>query len=362
MVNLSRLGCFAAVVVLLLGGTTWAQEPRPPAGPVEPIAAILDAFRLHQVVALGEPHGNEQAHAFRLALIRDPRFPSVVNDIVVESGNARYQAVMDRFLVGEPVPDTELRQAWQDTTQHQTWDSPIYEEFFRAVRQVNSGLPAPRRIRVWLGDPPIDWRDVRTRDDWWSWMLQRDTFPAQLIQREVLTKNRRALVIYGDNHLQRRIREINYELSDIPRFNVLISLLERDRVNVFTISTPTNVDLARLQPDVPTWPKPSLAFTKGTALGAVEFSDFFGNESGRATVRDGALTPLPREQWKRLALEEQFDAVLYLGAPSEMTTRGLDPALCGNVAYRRVRQQRFEITAAKVQAESLNRTCSAANR
>ena len=42
---------------------------------VDPISAILDAVRSHQVVALGEGlHGNNQAHAFRLALIRDPRF------------------------------------------------------------------------------------------------------------------------------------------------------------------------------------------------------------------------------------------------------------------------------------------------
>jgi hypothetical protein len=44
------------------------------------------------IVALAEGgHGNEQAHAFRLALIRDPRFPSVVNDLVGECGKARYQ-------------------------------------------------------------------------------------------------------------------------------------------------------------------------------------------------------------------------------------------------------------------------------
>ena len=40
-----------------------------------PVNAILDAFRSHRVVALGEgSHGNEQGHAFRMSLIRDPRF------------------------------------------------------------------------------------------------------------------------------------------------------------------------------------------------------------------------------------------------------------------------------------------------
>jgi len=73
------------------------QLPAKPAIPTEPIAAIIDAFKSHNIVALGEPHGNEQAHAVRLALLRDPRFPAVVNDIVWECGNARYQGVMDRL-------------------------------------------------------------------------------------------------------------------------------------------------------------------------------------------------------------------------------------------------------------------------
>jgi hypothetical protein len=52
---------------------------------VDAISGILDAFRSHEIVALGEGgHGSIQAHAFRLALIRDPRFAKVVNDIVVE--------------------------------------------------------------------------------------------------------------------------------------------------------------------------------------------------------------------------------------------------------------------------------------
>ena len=44
-----------------------------------------------------------------------PRFATVVNDIVVEFGSSRYQAVMDRFVSGGEVPYAELRKAWQDT-------------------------------------------------------------------------------------------------------------------------------------------------------------------------------------------------------------------------------------------------------
>src|SRR5215831_10080699 len=73
-----------------------AQTP-PSARPVEPIAAIMEAFRDHDVVALGnvEFRGNKQSHAFQLSLIRDPRFAAKVNDIAVEFGNARDQELMD---------------------------------------------------------------------------------------------------------------------------------------------------------------------------------------------------------------------------------------------------------------------------
>jgi hypothetical protein len=100
--------------------------------PVEPVAAILDAFRSNQLVALGEgTHDNEQGNAFRLALIRNPRFATTVNDIVVEFGNSLYQDRMDRFVRGEDVSDDALRQVWQNTTQpHALWDAPIYEESF----------------------------------------------------------------------------------------------------------------------------------------------------------------------------------------------------------------------------------------
>jgi hypothetical protein len=88
-----------------------AVQAAPPAKPVEPVTGILEAFRTHSIVALAEgDHGNEQAHAFRLSLIRDSRFPTLVNDVVVEFGSARYQEVMDRFVRGDAVPGETLRQ------------------------------------------------------------------------------------------------------------------------------------------------------------------------------------------------------------------------------------------------------------
>lgn len=151
---------------MLAGVSGQEAAAQTPAVPVNAIAAILDAFGSHSVVALGEgPHGNEQGHAFRLALIREPRFPSTVNDILVEFGSGKYQDLMDQFVSGEDVPHERLRRVWQDTTVGTAvWDRPIYEEFFRAVRDVNASLSPERRLRVLLGDAPIDWDRVRGRE------------------------------------------------------------------------------------------------------------------------------------------------------------------------------------------------------
>ena len=77
----------------------------------------------------------------------------------------------------------------------------MYRDFFEAVRSVNQPLPRERRLRVLLGDPPIDWDAIHNRDESRTWLAERDPFPVDLIRREVLAKNRRALVVYGGMHL-----------------------------------------------------------------------------------------------------------------------------------------------------------------
>ena len=294
------------------------------ARPVDAISGILDAFRTHQIVALGEGiHGNNQSHAVRLALIRDPRFATVVNDIVVEFGSSRHQAVMDRFVSGGEVPYAELRKAWQDTTtQHPGWDLPIYEEFFRAVREVNASLPVDRQLRVLLGDPPIDWSAVRTREDVGRWLASRGHV-MDVIKREVLSRNRRALVVYGDGHFRRYSK---WRGTDGPAPPTLLNRIEGEGTKAFNIWTNTTVQLERLQKDIATWPIPSLTIVRGTRLGALDFKYFAGMETDPPT-----------------RMEEQYDAVLYLGPVSSITFAELPAALCTDAEYTKMRLARMAL-------------------
>ena len=294
---------------------------------VDAISGILEAFRSHPIVALGEGiHGNNQAHAFRLALVRDPRFPTVVNDIVVEFGSGRYQTVMDRFIRGADVPYAELRKAWQDTTNATPiWDTPIYEEFFRAVREVNASLSSDRQLRVLLGEPPIDWDTVRTQSDVGRGIGLRQTHAVELINREVLSRNRRALVIYGDGHFRRYSKWLGSGGTAQP---TLLNLIEQQGTTAFSIWTNTTVELERLQKDIASWPVPSLTVVRGTRLGTLNFKYFAGMETDPPTT-----------------MEEQYNAVLYLGPVSSITTSELPTALCTDAEYTKMRLARMALQA-----------------
>lgn len=165
-----------ALLVLASTATAVAQPPAPrPATPLEPIAAIVDAFRTHDIVAVSDPHGNVQMQAWLLSLVRAPRFADAVNDIVIETASARYQDAIDRFVRGEEIDRGVLRKAWEEHTVPVNGLGSHTEDFIRAVRAVNASLGAGRKLRVIAGDPPIDWDNVTSAEDHRRWIELRDT-------------------------------------------------------------------------------------------------------------------------------------------------------------------------------------------
>lgn len=334
---LSILPTAPLVLLFVFPSTGFAQAAA--AKPLDPVDGIIDAFKTHDVVALGEgDHGNEQGAAFRAKLYRDPRFQAVVNDIVVESGNGRYQAMMDRYIAGEAVPEKELRMAWLETTQPtEVWDSDIYADMFRSIREINQKLPKTKQLRVLLGDAPYypyDPANPRARTQ------RSDTFPAELIEREVIAKKRKALIVYGEMHYLRRMP------PPMPgqAAGTIVGLLETAGVKVFSIWTFTGLgaDLATLQPDIATWKKPSLTLIKNTPLGTAPFTFYYPKGSGM-TRRPGPNGPIMVDLGEAIGgvMQDQFDAVLYLGPKSEITYAGLSKSLCADPEYVEMRAARL---------------------
>jgi hypothetical protein len=226
---------------------------------------IVRAFEKYPLVALSEMHGNTESQALFTSVVGHPRFANLVSDIVVEFGNARYQPVADRYLAGETVPRTELSHVWQDTTQITgIFTLPMYEELLLAVRNVNLRLDRERRIRVWLGDPPIDWDAVTSpadenMNDW------RDALFGYIVENRIRKEGRRALLFIGGAHVARTVI--------FP--NSLIPLLDARRPGETLVVSV--LDIGQVTPRVATalrtWRPGVAASVHGTWLGGLDVSD-----------------------------------------------------------------------------------------
>jgi hypothetical protein len=185
-------------VALLVPGVLFSQQlSRPDPRPLPGVDFILGSLERYQAVGIGDLPGSEEAHDFIRSLIGNPTFRSKVDDIVVDFGNPLMQPVMDRYLLeGELIPRGVLRRVWDDTTRSLdlTWDSPVYERFFDAVRSVNAGLPSEKRIHVVLADAPIDWTAVKLKEDLERFVALRARTLAASVN-SIIARGRHALVI-----------------------------------------------------------------------------------------------------------------------------------------------------------------------
>jgi len=351
------LGALCLTMVLPIRGSAQSVKPRP-AVPLDPIAAILDAFRTYRVVSFpgGHTDGNE-VQALLRTLVKDPRFASLVNDIVVEFGASRYQDLMDRYVRGDDVPESAVQRAWLDAVQAGTaLDNANTGLFFRAVREANAVLPPERRIRVLLGDPPMDWENVRGKSDFRRWVVQRDSYPADLVRRQVLARNRRALIVWANGHLMRQEILTNYDMTDWQA-QTIVSLIEAPGgTPVFVVRS--DGDLSKWQAEASSWKPMTLALVRDTVLGAADFSEF-GGVSERYRIRgEDDFVPIPREQWVSRRLEDIVDAVLYVGPASSRTAAGISPALCADPGYLKMRLERIALMALPSgEADRVKREC-----
>jgi hypothetical protein len=299
--------------------------------------AVLEAFKTHRLVGLGEAHNLQNHHDALTLLLTDPRLPGVVDDIVVEFGNALYQPTIDRFIVGQPVANSDLRPVWRNTSQSplSTWDEPVYEQFYRTVRAVNAPLPLGRQIRVLLGDPPVDWSTITSRDQLRAVAgPQRDTHPASVIETQVLAKGRRALICYGLGHL--------------THGGSLAGLIERqtgERPYLIGDFVPLAGDPGGLARKFSRYTQDTVVPTAGTWLGSADAGLFSPDLQG---ARNSQLT----NAWCGFRLGTLIDAALYLGQPEDLTSSWWNPAIFLDPEYWRELQRRNALNGNVVDLDS----------
>ena len=76
-------------------------------------------------------------------------------------------------------------------------------DFFRTVWEVNQKLPEPQRLRIVLVDMARPWKEIKRREDWRKYDVDRDQFMAENIVRDLekhAADKRHALFIVGYGH------------------------------------------------------------------------------------------------------------------------------------------------------------------
>lgn len=319
-ISLTPQTCCAQV---LAGNPVHDTQDAPP----EPaIPAILKAFETYEVVALPAAHGEKDIDDFILSLIRDPRFPTLVNDIVVECGNVRYQPILDRYIAGENVPFTEVQHVWRDTTvQQMCGASGFYEQLYPLVRSLNQHLPASSRLRVVAADPPIDWSKIRSYEDLTPF-FDRDGSIASVMEQEVLSKHRKALMLFGIFHLLH---------GGGPGDGDAVTRYERHYPGrTFVISEFFNYgtgDEPLGDVNAPGGVWPSLLRTKHSSLGRLTLDSFI--PSPITTDQDcNVIDAFTGNSSKTVT--NQIDAFLYLGPQKLRLTEPLPADIALDRAYR----------------------------
>lgn len=276
-------------------------------------STLISVFDHADILALGESHGHFTMDLnLWITMVRNPVFRKKVRSIVVEFGSTTEQSTLDRYIRGENVSKVQLEQVWKTTTQasNGVWDSPIYMEFFAAVRKVNSKLQADSQIRVLGGDPgPSDNRS-------------REVAAVSVLKEQVLEKGGKALVIYGASHFYRTFPQ-EY-LSSMGDDIGLVRRLERDFPSrtfvVIPIGRLNRPSAVKKEDIVPGFQKFDTALKTQLrpvmiSLQRLPFRDFTAEEFlGRTlTTCRGANGCVSVFKGSPITLSEMADACIYIG-------------------------------------------------
>ena len=284
------------------------------------VRALISVYDQFDVVALGEYHDRRIDSDLRIALVRHPDFAKRVRTIVVEWGSTREQATLDRYTRGENVSRAQLEQVWKTTTQtaNGIWDDPIYADFFAAVRDVNSKLPADARIRVFGGDPgPGDNRS-------------RETAAVSVLKEQVLQKHGKALVIYGAAHFYRTMDK-DY-LAMMGADTGIVRMLEVDypgrTLAVISVggridlppgaSLPVSPDYKKFDRALKTPVRPVLVPLQRMPFRDFTAEEFMGNTIFNCRGPGGCVSIF---KGSTLTLGQMADACVYVGGTADVHTK-----------------------------------------
>lgn len=287
--------------------------------PQDATPAILQAFNTHDIVMLGENHGVKQEYEWLDKLVATPAFDDRVDDIVVEFGNSLYQKTVDRYVAGEDVPLAQIEKAWRNMVGSVGPVSPVYPQFYKAVRDANLRRHGKHQMRIVLGDPYGDWDKIKDAEDLGPYVAHRDEWYAQVVEDEVLAKHHRALLIMGAGHFLRRHGPglVEHEIRSAGANPYLV---------VFGANAVDGYD--NLDRRFNAWRTPAVVPFAGNWVGEL---------SAVSVTTGGVAPPSP------LKLADAADALLYVAPRDSLTQVNLTRRELDGTAYEKELNRRMMI-------------------
>jgi hypothetical protein len=273
--------------------------------PLDAIETLLQVMEYYPLVALAEIPQLQEFHEYLMALLYHPYLSERITDIVVEFGNAHYQKIADRFvLTDQPVSRSDLQLIWKTTSENSLWNAQVCEQFLYIVRAINWSLHPSQRLRVLLGSPPVH-AETHKGEVSQAWFYHNAHY-VRIVEKEVLQKGRRALLIASRDRLLR-----GQQIARRPQeLNVGGLLANRHPGSLFVadLLALSSQNALVQKAGLAKWPRLSFAFLVNTWLAHELYPDPLGMNEEKSPYGT------------------QADAILYLGPGEMLTTLPSDPS------------------------------------
>jgi len=261
---------------------------------------VLEVYKTHQVVAIGDYHWNNRVMAEVNNLVGSPEFLDQVKNIVVEFGNSRHQVAMDAYITGQSHDEAVLDLARRNALFFTAWMPDVYKDFFKAVRAYNLNAVKEQQVKVWLGEAPFYWENTSTHEQWQKAANLKTQGFLNTAEKAIATK-KKVLMVFGAFHL------INVPETVAAAQLPLATLLKRAYPNqIFTIwpitESPINQALAKLN-------NPSLLRTDHAFAKHVTLVDILP----KSRIRLGRLS------LKDASIQQLVDGLMYVGESRRLT-------------------------------------------
>ena len=280
--------------------------------PHDPIRYIARVLREYPIVCLGEGgHAVADSHEIIRQILSDTNIQNILDVIIVEFANERYQAVLDDFVLGKDVDFGKLAKIWRDTSTSpiSPWDSPVYYELLKKARENNRTLAPDKKIRILAGDPLIKWEEISSRDDFRKFRVPRNPYVSELAIEQAFKLNKKVMIIYGGLHLAR----VNVGPEGDPR-NPITPRIERkhpDSVKFVEFMKPEDLQITdRLS----SFEKGKLYETRNHWVGKISAEYLFpGVYAPQLNEKTGEVTANKMALYKNYLVEDIVDALIYIG-------------------------------------------------